>query len=144
MELRGTWIRFSKAVYQSGYLRSNVFPWLALRKHLTHIPFLPFSGCFDYTQCPSENRGILKWTSVMLDTVHCSKYSRLCFVLKAFRGLAIVSPSRDWYRQFLSVFYACVKQIMTSSHVVPARLPSWNNANPTGWFCAKIRLWDLK
>jgi len=104
--------KFSKAEYQSGYLRGNVSPWLALRKQLTQIPCLPFCGCFDYTQCPSEYRHILKWTSIMLDTIHCLRYGRLYFVLRAFRDLAILSPSRDWYRQLLFIFCACVKQIM--------------------------------
>jgi len=64
--------------YQSGYLRDNVSPWLALRKQLTQIPCLPFCGCFDYTQCPSEYRGIswngpvLCWTlSIVWGTADC-------------------------------------------------------------------------
>jgi hypothetical protein len=113
MELRWTWIQFSKTEYQSGYLRSNVCPWLALRKQLTQIPCLPFCGCFDCTQCPSDYRDIFKWSSIMLDIIHCLRYGRLYFVFRAFRVLAVLSPSRDWYRQFLFIFCACVKQIMT-------------------------------
>jgi hypothetical protein len=136
--VHGAWILlFLNAVYESGYLRSNVCPCPPLfcaptpASFATVISssFLPglHSGdsslrprpCHSVdvliTLCPSEYRDILKWTGIMLDTVHCLRYRGLYLVSVALWGLSMLSMSSCWPSSSRQAPFICMRVRKTNS-----------------------------